>query len=327
MSPSPWFRILVPVYWLGFLLHHFLIFRLGLRKKAVLPTLVVGNLTVGGSGKTPMVRWLSEQLSQHRNIGILSRGYGRTSKGIVEVLVNSLATETGDEALELKRALPYLPVVVSENRRKGVEWIQKHHPQVQWVLLDDGLQHHLLQPDISICLVSHSAFNQKNKDLLPAGRWRQPFRTRTQFDVLFLTKCPPNMDCPSDWDACFLEEMGPAVDLRTGNQINPEAPGILLTGLADNQSLRLAFPGWEPYTLPDHGHMNTKEIEALERRAAGRYILTTGKDLARLGPAAATLSRLALVPLRLSVLRPSASELTQKIMQHVDRIERSRKLS
>lgn len=327
MNPSPWFRMLVPLYWLGFLLHRNLIYRLGLRKKAVLPTLVVGNLTVGGSGKTPMVRWLSEQVSQHRNIGILSRGYGRTSHGIVEVSINSLATETGDEALELKRALPHLPVVVSENRRNGVAWIQKHHPQVQWVLLDDGLQHHLLQPDISICLIRYADFKQIKKDLLPAGRWRQPFRTRTQFDVLFLTKCDPTMDCPPDWDACFLEEMGPATDLRSGIQINPEIPGILLTGLADNQSLRQAYPNWEPYTLPDHGAMSTEEIEALERHAAGRYILTTGKDLARLGPSITALSRLALIPLRLSVLRPSTSELTQKIMQHVDRIERSRQLS
>lgn len=327
MRPSPWFLPFVPFYRLGFLIHSAAIRTFGLRQPAVLPALVVGNLTTGGSGKTPMVMYLARELSAHRSLAVLSRGYGRKKSGIREVLVQSDPQQVGDEALEIKRALPHIPVVVGENRRSAIAWIQKTMPQVQWILLDDGLQHHALEPDLSICLVSAQALNAPQKHLLPAGPWRQPLSDRQQFTFSVLTKHPAHLPCPQGWDACFSEEMGPLCDVRTGLEIPLTPPGLLLTGLAEAQSLIGHLPDWEHVELNDHAFLNPKDIEALNTRAAGRCIATTAKDLARLGNNLHLLPQLALLPLTLKPLFPSETNLTNQLLNHVERIERSRGIS
>jgi tetraacyldisaccharide 4'-kinase len=327
MRPNPWFLPFVPFYRLGFLIHSLAIRTFGLRQPAVLPTLVVGNLTAGGSGKTPMVMYLAKTMSAHRSLAVLSRGYGRKKSGICEVLVQSDPQQVGDEALEIKRALPQIPVVVGENRRSAIAWIQKTMPQVQWILLDDGLQHHALKPDLSICLVSARALDAPQQHLLPAGPWRQPLSDRRQFTLSILTKHPANLACPEGWDACFSEEMGPLYDVRTGLEIPLTPPGLLLTGLAEAHSLCAFLPEWEHVELNDHAFLNQKDIEALSKRAAGRCIATTAKDLARLGNQLQLLPQLALLPLSIKPLFPSETNLTQILLNHVERIERSRGIS
>jgi tetraacyldisaccharide 4'-kinase len=324
MRPSPWFLPFVPFYRLGFLIHSTAIRTFGLRHPAALPTLVVGNLTTGGSGKTPMVIHLAKALAPYRSLAIVSRGYGRKKRGIAEVFPHSDPQHVGDEALEIKRAHPQIPVVVGENRHAAIDWIKKNRPQVQWVLLDDGLQHHALKPDVSVCLVSSRALNTSPKYLLPAGHWRQALSARHTFTLSFLTKHPAHAPCPKGWDACFSEYMGPMEDLRSGQEIPEKPAGVLFTGLADAQSLVQRLPEWEHIEQDDHAFLNAKAIEDLKRRAAGRYIATTAKDLARLGNNHQHFPRLALLPLTLNPIFPSESTLNQILLSHVERIERSR---
>ena len=327
MRPSPWFLAFVPFYRLGFIIHSAAIRTFGQRQPAVLPTLVVGNLTAGGSGKTPMVMYLAKTLATHRSLAVLSRGYGRKKSGIREVFTQSDPQHVGDEALEIKRALPQIPVVVGENRRAAVAWIQKTMPQVQWILLDDGLQHHALKPDLSICLLSFPALNAPNKYVLPAGPWRQPLSDRRHFTLSMLTKHPADLPCPQGWDACFYEEMGPLQDVRTGQEIPLTPTGLLLTGLAEAQSLVAFLPDWEHVELNDHAFLSPKDIEALSKRAGGRCIATTAKDLARLGNNLQLFPNLAVLPLSIKPLFPSETNLNQILLNHVERIERSRGIS
>lgn len=327
MRPNSWFLPLVPFYRLGFFIHSAGIRVFGLRQKAVLPTLVIGNLSTGGSGKTPMVIYLAKALAPYRSLAVLSRGYGRKSSGVLEVFAHSDPRQVGDEALEIKQALPQIPVVVGANRRAAIARIKKTMPGIQWILLDDGLQHHALQPDVSVCLVGYRALNESKKHLLPAGHWRQPLARRRRFSLSILTKYPGHLPCPPGWDACFSEHMGPLQDVRTAQELPTMPAGLLLTGLADAQSLVEHLPGWEHIELNDHAFLEPRAIEALMVRAAGRCIATTAKDLARLGSKQALFPQLALLPLKLNLIFPSETHLLQMLQSKMEGAERNRGIS
>jgi tetraacyldisaccharide-1-P 4'-kinase len=121
--------------------------------------------------------------------------------------------------------------------------------------------------------------------------------------------------------------MGPLQDVRSGQEIPLTPTGLLLTGLAEAQSLAAFLPDWEHVELNDHAFLNPKDIEALSKRAAGRCIATTAKDLARLGNNLQLLPHLAVLPLTIKPLFPSETNLNQILLNHVERIERSRGIS
>ena len=113
----------------------------GLRKEGKLPSLVIGNLTVGGTGKTPMVMYVANLLRDTFSMAVLSRGYGRNTKGYLEINQFSEVSAVGDEPFEIFENLESVPVVVCENRLQGIENISNSFKEVNFVLLDDGFQH------------------------------------------------------------------------------------------------------------------------------------------------------------------------------------------
>ncbi|MBT6174097.1 MAG: tetraacyldisaccharide 4'-kinase, partial [Flavobacteriales bacterium] len=153
------------------------LFDIGLIKSqyAAIPTLVIGNIHAGGTGKTPhasaLLSIFAKRLGGAENVALLSRGYGRKSKGFRWVNEDQDWREFGDEPFLLKQLNPKHPIAVSENRLKGVERIKKERPNVKLVILDDGLQHRALIPHKSIVLLdSHRPIN--TEALIPGGSLR-----------------------------------------------------------------------------------------------------------------------------------------------------------
>lgn len=153
------------------------------------PLINVGNLSLGGTGKTPHIEYLIELLTPYINIATLSRGYKRKTKGFRLVSTRSNALESGDEPLQFKTKFPEVPVAVSESRNIGVPQLIKHHPEIQTILLDDAFQHRSVIPGLNILLTDYS--NPFYEDyLLPLGRLREPRDSYERADIIVVTKCP-----------------------------------------------------------------------------------------------------------------------------------------
>lgn len=149
----------------------------------------VGNLTTGGSGKTPHIEYLIKLLSSNYHLASLSRGYGRKTEGFAYVELNSMASEVGDEPLQLKSKFREIVVTVSESRKAGIERILQDYPKTSIILLDDAFQHRSVKPSVSILLSEYSKFFTKDY-LLPAGNMREPFSSKKRADVIVISKCP-----------------------------------------------------------------------------------------------------------------------------------------
>ena len=164
-------------------------------EKYAIPVICVGNLAVGGTGKTPMVEYLIRLLSDKYRIAVLSRGYKRKSSGYVIADENSTAWDIGDEACQIKRKYPYITVAVDKNRRRGMRNLlalpHKERPQV--VLLDDGFQHRYVKPSLSILVTDYNRLFFDDR-LLPAGRLREPAKSASRADIIVVSKCPENYD-------------------------------------------------------------------------------------------------------------------------------------
>lgn len=153
------------------------------------PIISVGNLEVGGSGKTPLIAYIIDLLKNKKQIVALSRGYGRITKGFLWVKPDDLAINTGDEPLQLKQNFPDIEVAVCENRVFGIEQIGK---KADIILMDDAFQHRAVKPGFSILLFDFNALHQP-KLLLPAGNHREFFVGRQRADILVVSKCPLNI--------------------------------------------------------------------------------------------------------------------------------------
>lgn len=154
-----------------------------------IPVIVVGNLAVGGTGKSPMTEYLIRLLSDKYRVATLSRGYGRKTKGYVEVTAASTAEECGDEPLQFKRKFPRITVAVCEDRVYGVTRLKDRHDVI---LLDDAYQHRALKPGLSILLFDYHATRRTPKFLFPAGNYRDCLAERRRADILIVTKTPPS---------------------------------------------------------------------------------------------------------------------------------------
>lgn len=156
--------------------------------------IAVGNLSVGGSGKTPMVKFLNKIISQKRTVAILSRGYGRKSKGFYEVNSNDVE-KFGDEALEIQMATN-ARVFVCEDRVNGANQIKKLYPEVDIILLDDALQHRRLNSDIKILLTTFQKPYYQDV-LLPFGTLRDITFAAAYADFIIISKTPKTLPEPS----------------------------------------------------------------------------------------------------------------------------------
>ena len=154
------------------------------------PVISVGNITVGGTGKTPHTEHLIALLSKKFDIAVLSRGYKRKSKGFLVVETDSFIRQSGDEPLQIKRKFPGIMVAVDENRVRGIEKIleiSEKRPDV--IILDDAFQHRYVTPSINILLIDFTRMITED-DMLPYGRLREPASNRDRANIIIVTKCP-----------------------------------------------------------------------------------------------------------------------------------------
>lgn len=159
-------------------------------KEGALPTLVLGNLTVGGTGKTPLTERLvldMEAVLGKGAVGILSRGYGRDTSGFQWVTPESTSDEAGDEPVMLARKLPHAAVAVCEDRLEGLKRMRAEHPELRWVVCDDAFQHRALKPTLSMLLIDSTQPIASDR-LLPAGRLRDVPERALSADAIIVTR-------------------------------------------------------------------------------------------------------------------------------------------
>ena len=247
-------RLILFPYWLTLKCRHAL-YNIGLFKshKAAVPTICVGNITVGGTGKTPhtemIIRMLLESEEwRDKNIAVLSRGYKRKSKGFQQVTTDGTAEDFGDEPLQIKRKFPNVTVAVDNSRKEGCSFlsdpdllqtskkarrcINKDLPKADIIVLDDAFQHRSLKPDFTVVLVDYSRPIFKDY-LLPIGRLRDlPERTAAA-DIVIVTKCPTYIDDQqrTKWASDLgIRDYDPATG--EGTRKNGKKQHILFTSIA-----------------------------------------------------------------------------------------------
>ena len=174
--------------------------------KFSLPVISVGNLSVGGAGKSPHVEYLIELLKPYIDVATLSRGFMRKTKGFKLVKYQDTAESVGDEPLQYKRKYNDLVVAVSESRNTGIPMILQQHPNVQTILLDDAYQHRAVTPGLNILLTQFELPFTRDS-LLPVGRLREWKAAYKRADIIIVTKCPKEIT--TDDKNKFIEEINP----------------------------------------------------------------------------------------------------------------------
>ena len=159
-----------------------------------IPSICVGNLSMGGTGKTPHVDYITSHfVSKSVKTAILSRGYGRKTKGVIEVLVNSTSSEVGDEPLFYKTKFKdNTSVYVAENRVKGANELLEKHPKTEVLILDDAFQHRRFRAQVNVLITDFSNLFS-NDFVVPAGNLREFRSGKNRADIIVVSKCPENL--------------------------------------------------------------------------------------------------------------------------------------
>ena len=270
----------------------------------------IGNITVGGTGKTPHTEYLIKLLKHKFNIAVLSRGYKRKTVGYVHADTSASAKTIGDEPFQLYQKNPDIVVSVDANRRNGIKQIIAQYPQTDIILLDDAFQHRYVEANQSILLVDYNRMITEDH-LLPYGYLRESVRGIDRADIVIITKCPPDLT-PIEAKSIYKDLSLLAYQsifytsftygniksvFNTNNSINKliikqkKYAILLVTGIAQPEPLiqyvkKLAH-SLETYTLPDHHFFTSKDmayiIQTFEKMPQEkRLIIVTEKDAARL---------------------------------------------
>lgn len=285
-----------------------LFYRVGVLKSVRfdVPVISVGNMSVGGTGKSPHIEYLLRWLNQYIEPAVLSRGYGRKTEGFRTVGVLDTADLSGDEPLQFKRKFQDIPICVSESRALGVPELIKRYPGVQCVLLDDAFQHLSVTPGLNILLTEFKRPFTRDW-LLPAGRlreWRYGYR---RADIIIVTKCPVELESKQRFD--MLTELDPyprqevyfskyrygvpydmlRPDVRRNLDLDTD---VLLISAIANADYLLNYLGEtvrsvRTFEFEDHHYFVEDDLKELLRRFAAlesgnKIILTTEKDATRL---------------------------------------------
>lgn len=281
-----------------------LFFDIGIFKVYHIPvkSICVGNLAVGGTGKTPHVDLLTELfLQQNKKIAILSRGYGRKTKGVLEVKTTSKADEVGDEPLLYK--LKYkekINVVVAEKRKLGVEYILSNFHDTDLILLDDAFQHRAVEAGLNIILTDYSRL-YCDDFVMPAGNLREFKSGRKRAGIVIVSKCPTvlskeekeeiKQDLKFDKSAIFFSNIqyDELISFKEPKEIASKK-ALLVTGIANPTPLlnRLKKDFQiEHLKFGDHHTFTTVEIEQIQQKIdtfapEDGIVITTEKDFMRL---------------------------------------------
>ncbi len=275
-----------------------------------IPIINVGNITVGGTGKTPTVEYLIRLLAGRYRVAVLSRGYKRKTKGYILSTTASSIEEIGDEPWQIKQKFPDVIVAVDANRRRGIERLMTDEAtkDVDVILLDDAFQHRYVKAGHNILLVDYHRIISDDC-LLPAGRLRERPSSSTRASTIIVTKCPQHINAMGFRVILSSLNVRPYQQLffstftyETMHQLwgdgmlEPETLRkdnthvLLLTGIAGprqmEQDVRKFVQHVSTLTFPDHHYFTKRDVDTINRALQDlpqpHIIITTEKDAARL---------------------------------------------
>ena len=259
--------------------------------KVKVPTICVGNLAVGGTGKTPMTAYIVQLLLDNGyHPAVLSRGYKRKTKGFVMADSLSTADTIGDEAMQLHETFPEVPIVVCESRVKGIKQLQRQIEGVDAVILDDAMQHRRLRSGFTVLLTAYDNLYIDDR-LLPVGTLRDLPSRALKANVIVVTRCPEDIR-PIDMRVIDNKLHLPTYQSlhfagTAYRTIDQAGTPIVLTGIAYPQAMFehvvKQYPQAQLLAYPDHYHYTEKDVEMILDKARNYdFVLTTEKDLTRL---------------------------------------------
>lgn len=283
------------------------------------PVLCIGNLSLGGTGKTPHVEYLIRLLSDPYSVCVVSRGYGRKTKGFQLVTGSSSADTVGDEPLQLFSKFKDLQVAVDENRCEAIELMNSQEIPPQVFLLDDAFQHRHLQAGLNLLLTPHGRLYTEDY-LIPAGNLRDIRKASRRANIVIVTQCPDSLFNSTeeeihselarlrqqlhleDRQQLFLstvryEPLKPVTQAakalfnQNGHRLDPHTACLCFTGIAHPkplvEQLECTFFDVQTLHFADHHRYRKKDVEKIldrfnETAEDNRIMVTTEKDLARL---------------------------------------------
>jgi tetraacyldisaccharide 4'-kinase len=318
---------------------------------AQIPTISVGNLAVGGTGKTPFVELLISLLQNHYNVAVLSRGYKRKTKGFVLASVNSTSMEIGDESYQIFRKFKNLIVAVSKKRKTGLLQLSTIKPNVDVVLLDDAYQHRAVKPGLNILLTPYNSL-YTDDCMLPAGKLREFDSGSKRADIIVVTKCPQYIS--DDEILKVTSKLKPAAHqqlyfscIEYGNlmPVFPEAQKtiditaknvLLVTGIVSNSALidelKKSASQVQTLSFSDHYQFLLKDYAEIEQKFINLHnddslIVTTEKDAARMYCAIDFPENLKkstyYLPITFKILENKQSQLEAQIRHYVTKNKRN----
>ena len=278
-----------------------------------IPVISVGNLTVGGTGKTPHSEYLMKLLQGKFQIGLLSRGYKRKTRGFLLANADTTMPEIGDEPYQMKQKFPGIHIAVDKNRRRGIHKLaddENIKPTTDVIILDDAYQHRYVTPGINILLMDYHRLICFDA-LLPAGRLREHQFNKRRADIVIVTKCPKSIT-PMEkrgisrslelypWQKLFFstfkygklynlfDPSQPQFELEQLKETRPSV--LLLTGIGSPEQMEydlIQYTTFKSLNFSDHHTFKKKDIRQIENAFSdlsgeNRLIITTEKDATRL---------------------------------------------
>lgn len=263
------------------------------------PVIAVGNLSVGGTGKTPQIEYLIRLLSPNYKVATLSRGYKRQSKGFVLADSSSNAAILGDEPFQFFSKFKNIQVAVDANRKNGIEQLLSHTPKPDIILLDDAFQHRKVQAGFYILLTSYDDLYSEDL-MLPTGNLRESRNGAKRAHLIIVTKCPAGLSVEEQnkiriklklnfnqelYFSCIEYDDSVYSD-HTSMSVSEikNVDKLLLAGIAKPEPFFAYLQGEinDKMVYPDHHHFTDFDIKKIQNKAKNKIIITTEKDYVRL---------------------------------------------
>lgn len=304
------------------------------------PVIAVGNITVGGTGKTPHVEYLIRLLKDKFRVAVLSRGYKRSTSGYLLASESSTEHEIGDEPYQMKQKYPDISVAVDPKRTRGIQQLTDNDQMLDVILLDDAFQHRYVKPGINILLVDYHRLIIYDK-LLPAGRLREPESSKSRADIVIVTKCPKQLKpmeyrvltkamnlypyqqlffTTLQYDNPYPIFIQPRESQQLSQLVQPDTNVLLLTGIASplqmQQDLTAYTSRLTPLTFSDHHNFQPKDVRLINKTfdemPSPKCIITTEKDATRIhnlqGLSDEVRQHIYALPVRISFIRMEQEE-------------------
>ncbi|MGB8190917.1 MAG: tetraacyldisaccharide 4'-kinase [Chitinophagaceae bacterium] len=270
-----------------------------------LPLICVGNLSVGGTGKSPMVEFIVRNLKSKYRVAVLSRGYKRKTKGYALANERSTALEIGDEPMQFHVKFPDVAIAVGEERMVAIPQLLHDRPSTQAILLDDAFQHRAIKAGLNILLTDYG--NLYTRDwFLPTGDLRDEYASARRAGIIVVTKCPPELE--ESERQSIIKELKPQADQhvffsclqygqpyhiihKNNHPIGIDDEVLLVTGIANTRSLKQYLLEYSKtyyeVSYSDHHIFSIDDLRDIKRKfsqmpAAKKIIITTEKDAVRL---------------------------------------------